>query len=381
MIYKKNNHSIRIAESRSVVLLIAQACNLNCKYCYETYKNNEIMTVNTCKKILLHEFEQSLKDGRVSHLAISYLGGEPLLNFTLIKEISEWLWSQKWPISYSLDVRTNGTLLSDEMKQWFYKNKSNIDVALSLDGVNDAQRINRTDQYIDYHFFSKNWPHRRIKMVLFRDSLPILANSVIEMLESNLNIEFDIAAGINWTSADARIFEQQLECLIPLFKDNLTEGRQSGLFPFNVENFFETNFSQYSFCLKHNNIVAYTPKGEYYGCHLLTPLVVGGKNAEYIKHVQIDTLSVNKDCVKCPLVDLCKSCPAFNLKVCQDVNFHAPLYTTCKMLKVQARACAILFLRHIQTVLQNETVLGPNILKCIDKALNLLKTIPEAKFL
>ena len=381
MIYEKNNHNIRIAESRSVVLLIAQTCNLNCKYCYETYKNNEIMTVNTCKKILLHEFEKSLKDGRVSHLAISYLGGEPLLNFTLIKEISEWLWSQKWPISYSLDVRTNGTLLSDEMKQWFYKNKSNIDVALSLDGINDAQRINRTDQYIDYHFFSKNWPHRRIKMVLFRDSLPILANSVIEMLNNNLNIEFDIAAGIKWTSTDAEIFENQLEYLMPFYENNLEESQQSGLFPFNTERFFDADFSQYSFCLRNNNSVTYTPDGKQYICHLLTPLVIGSRNAEYIKSVQIETLPINSKCRKCPLVDLCKSCPAFNLKVCQNINSHAPLYTTCKMLKIQARASSILFLRHIQYVVKNDITLSDNALRCADKALKLLKTIPEAKFL
>ena len=215
MIYDEDSNNNRIASSRSIVLLITQSCNLNCKYCYETYKNNEIMTIDVCKKILLHEFQKASKDGIWSHLAISYLGGEPLLNFDLIKEVSEWLWRQKWPLAYSLDIRTNGTLLSDEMVTWFSRNKSRIDVALSLDGLNETQIINRTDLHVDYGFFSKNWPHRRIKVVLFRDSLPILAKTVTEMLEKNLNIEFDIAAGISWTSADAEIFESQLEDLMP----------------------------------------------------------------------------------------------------------------------------------------------------------------------
>ena len=381
MIYDKDSNNNRIASSRSIVLLITQSCNLNCKYCYETYKNNEIMTIDVCKKILLHEFQKASKDGIWSHLAISYLGGEPLLNFDLIKEVSEWLWRQKWPLAYSLDIRTNGTLLSDEMVTWFSRNKSRIDVALSLDGLNETQIINRTDLHVDYGFFSKNWPHRRIKVVLFRDSLPILAKTVTEMLEKNLNIEFDIAAGISWTSADAEIFESQLEDLMPFYENNLVEGRLSGLFPFNVENFFVADFSQYSFCLKHNNIVTYTPNGKHYGCHLLTPLVIGEQNAEYIKCVQAETLPVNEKCIKCPLVHLCKSCPAFNLKVCQNINSHAPIYTTCKMLKVQARACAELFLRNIQPALKNNVLLSSNILQCIEKALNLLNTIPEARLL
>lgn len=66
---------------------------------------------------------------------IQFMGGEPLLEFPLIKECAEWLWST--PITdkqMMLFAPTNGTLLTTEMKEWFAKNKDRIHLGLSFDG-------------------------------------------------------------------------------------------------------------------------------------------------------------------------------------------------------------------------------------------------------
>lgn len=369
--------------NRNIVLLITESCNLNCKYCYESYKSTKKMSVSTCKEILTREFIASAADGVTTKLSITFLGGEPLLNFSLIKEISEWLWNQNQLLPYTLDLRTNGTLLTKEMKQWFLENKHRIDLSLSLDGLNETQKINRTDKYIDYKFFTDNWPHRKVKIVLFKDSLDLFADTVIEMLQNNIAIEVDVGCGFEWNTSDAIIFEEQLNRLLPLYEDDICGGRETGLFPFSVENFFKIDFFHYTFCLKYSNKVSYTSEGKRYGCHMFTPLVIGAKKAEWIcsHSKEIDQLPVDKRCIACPLFDSCKSCAALNLKVTGDVTLHAPLYTNCKMMKVQARACAMLFLRHIQKNIQKNIKLSEFIQICAEKSIRLLRTIPEAKYL
>ena len=128
---------------RQVVLLVTQSCNLNCKYCYEDFKTSAQMPVTLCQKILKKEFCNAIKDPNTQFLAITFLGGEPLLNFELIKEIAEWLWSKEQTIPYSLDIRTNGTLMTGDVKKWFAANKHKISAALSLDGLNENQKNNR----------------------------------------------------------------------------------------------------------------------------------------------------------------------------------------------------------------------------------------------
>ena len=57
-----------------------------------------------------------------------------MLEFPLIKEIVEWFYSQKWPKAHRFLIGTNGTILTDESKNWLYKHREFLTVALSLDG-------------------------------------------------------------------------------------------------------------------------------------------------------------------------------------------------------------------------------------------------------
>ena len=85
-----------IAKTRQVMLTVTRHCNLNCRYCYESYKGGgRRMSVETAKRVLEKEFERAARDGITEAMDISFMGGEPLEEFDMIREVSEWLWGKE----------------------------------------------------------------------------------------------------------------------------------------------------------------------------------------------------------------------------------------------------------------------------------------------
>ena len=368
---------------RQVVLLVTQSCNLNCKYCYETFKRRHHMSVSTCKRVLLNSFSKSVADGSVNELAISYMGGEPLMNFDLIVEISEWLWSREWPLKYSLDLTTNGTLLTPDSRLWLEQNKSRIEVILSLDGLNEAQLINRTDRHVDVDFFVRNWPQNRINMVLHPDSIHYFAKSVKEFLDRGIRCSVAIGAGFRWKSEAVREYEKQLAELIPCFVDKPLEARRSGIF-LNVEHCLEPVPSKVKLCsAETSNIICYDSDGTYYGCHMMTPLVLGKEKADRLAQAQqvMNYIRVDERCHTCPLFHACRICPAMSIKVNNDVEKHYAYDTYCDMMKAQARQSAILFCRYIISLTKDGVYLGDVERQLLRKSLSILNLIPSANML
>ena len=114
-----------MGRQKTIMLLITYKCNLHCSYCYEPKQQNFRMSATKAKQIITEQL--SLLGDDYDSVEIQFMGGEPLLEFPLIKEVSEWLWSL--PLNKKLMVLfapTNGTLLNDEMKHWFSVNRERI---------------------------------------------------------------------------------------------------------------------------------------------------------------------------------------------------------------------------------------------------------------
>ncbi|MBU7018585.1 MAG: 4Fe-4S cluster-binding domain-containing protein [Theionarchaea archaeon] len=122
-------------------LNIIQKCNLRCKYCYSKVSGiSPAMSKKTaCKAV---DFITEFHDCK--QLSISFYGGEPLLNFQVIKSSMEHA-SKKaeekgYPVQFN--ITTNGTLLTDDIITFFAQYKTNIEI--SIDGpasIHDAMRI------------------------------------------------------------------------------------------------------------------------------------------------------------------------------------------------------------------------------------------------
>ena len=74
---------------RTCMLMVTHACNLNCSYCYEPYKKNAHMDTDLATEIILREARFVKESDRFDELEIDFMGGEPFMNFPLIKYVVE----------------------------------------------------------------------------------------------------------------------------------------------------------------------------------------------------------------------------------------------------------------------------------------------------
>src|SRR5437868_4362841 len=82
---------------RTLTLIVTQACNLNCTYCYEPFKSAKVMPFSVAASALQAHL---MPDRTHNEVLIEVTGGEPMLAFERVREICEWTWAQSWPISY-----------------------------------------------------------------------------------------------------------------------------------------------------------------------------------------------------------------------------------------------------------------------------------------
>lgn len=135
-------------DKRSVVkamcLHVAHDCNLRCKYCFadtgEFHGERSIMSAEVGKKAIDFVIANS---GSRRNIEIDYFGGEPLMNFDVVKQITEYAKEQGklHGKNFRFTITTNGILLNDNVKQYVNENMSNV--VLSLDGkkeTNDRMR-------------------------------------------------------------------------------------------------------------------------------------------------------------------------------------------------------------------------------------------------
>ena len=133
---------------KALCLHIAHDCNLACKYCFaeegEYHGRRAMMSFEVGKKAL--DFLVANSGSRVN-LEVDFFGGEPLMNWDVVKQLVEYGRSLEEPNhkKFRFTLTTNGVLLNDEIMEYLNKEMSNV--VLSLDGrkeVNDRMRPFRT---------------------------------------------------------------------------------------------------------------------------------------------------------------------------------------------------------------------------------------------
>ena len=129
---------------KALCLHIAHDCNLACQYCFaeegEYHGRRALMSYEVGKKAL--DFLIANSGSRIN-LEVDFFGGEPLMNWDVVKQLVAYGRSQE-PIhnkKFRFTLTTNGVLLNDEIMEFCNKEMSNV--VLSLDGrqaVNDKMR-------------------------------------------------------------------------------------------------------------------------------------------------------------------------------------------------------------------------------------------------
>jgi radical SAM protein with 4Fe4S-binding SPASM domain len=114
-----------------VKIFSTNKCNAKCYYCFEKGIKPLDMTEQTASKTIsfIKEFYPEKK------LRIMWFGGEPLLNFNVIKQITLGLKEDNYDLT--THVTTNGSLLTKEMVNFFRTNYSNVSFQITIDDINE----------------------------------------------------------------------------------------------------------------------------------------------------------------------------------------------------------------------------------------------------
>lgn len=129
---------------KAVCMHVAHDCNLRCGYCFADegsyHSGKSLMTFEVGKQAIDFLIKNS---GSRRNLEVDFFGGEPTLNFDVVKRIVAYA-RQKEVLAdkhFRFTITTNGLLLDDEMISYISENMDNV--VLSLDGrrdINDKMR-------------------------------------------------------------------------------------------------------------------------------------------------------------------------------------------------------------------------------------------------
>ncbi len=130
---------------KALCLHVAHTCNLNCSYCFASqgkyHGDRAVMSYEVGKQARDFLVENS---GNRRNLEVDFFGGEPLMNFQMVKDLVAYARSieKEKGKNFRFTLTTNGVLVDDDVIEWANRECSNV--VLSLDGrkeVHDRFRV------------------------------------------------------------------------------------------------------------------------------------------------------------------------------------------------------------------------------------------------
>lgn len=350
----KNFNPGSTKKRRSLTLILTKECNLRCSYCYEKHseRDDEEMDFDIVKRSIIECMENSLDfDG----VEIEFFGGEPMLCFPLIQKTVEWFQSREWPIPYKFLIGTNGTLLTDEMKDWLYQKRENLNIAVSLDGNKTAHDLARDNSYdlvfANMPFFLKYWRHQPVKMTVADKTIPYLADSIIDLEEKGINFTANIVFEDCWGNLEnkkklLKIYDEQLTRLVDYYIENphlypvrpMLSPIPGYLGLVNFNDAAHKSRDCIRFCGAGHEMTTVDVDGTIYPCHRFLPWVTGRDAPKTPVNRQQDWKPT--ECSACKLIESCSTCVGFNWEINGNTGhrttFHCEAYkmevlASCKL--------------------------------------------------
>jgi sulfatase maturation enzyme AslB (radical SAM superfamily) len=322
----------------SVDICVTHSCNLNCIYCYQKHDATKRISFSVARKIIDWIFE-NVPSG-IDEVEIDFIGGEPLLEFELIRNISHYVINKKTSTPFILFATTNGTLLTKEMKAWFTEHKEYFWLGLSLDGNKDTHDHNRSNSFnmIDMDYFQENWPEQGVKMTLSEFSLHKLAENIKFIHE----IGFSKVDGVNffegnfdWNKdAYIRLLVPQLSELVDFYLSN-EQFKLNQMLDKHIEYCEIKNKSVQKWCGIGSEKRFFDIDGTMYPCTFITPMTFSQKELHDIMKTDFKNENnfFDEDCYKnCYIYPICPTCAGANYMV--NKNFKKRNKSKCRIQKI-----------------------------------------------
>lgn len=270
---------------KALCIHIAHTCNLNCEYCFASqgkyHGERAIMSIEVGKRALDFLVENS---GTRRNLEVDFFGGEPLMNFHVVKEMVAYARSieKEHNKNFRFTLTTNGLLIDDDVIEFANKEMSNV--VLSLDGrkeIHDKYRVDYAgngswDRIVPK--FQKLVEARGGKNYYMRGTFthenPDFLKDIQEMLDlgfTELSMEPVVCApgeSSELTEEDLPIVMEQYEKLAELMLERDKEGKPFTFYHYMIDlTGGPCIYKRISGCGSGTEYMAVTPWGDLYPCH------------------------------------------------------------------------------------------------------------------
>ena len=350
---------------KALCLHICHDCNLRCKYCFAgtgDYKGHrEFMSEEVALKAVDFLIENS---GNRKILEMDFFGGEPLLNFDVVKKTVEYANEKASALGkkFLFTMTTNGVLLRGEIADWLNENMENV--VLSLDGrqeIHDDVRktVNGKGSFeVIIQNFKDFVAKRGDKSYYIRGTFTNknldFAKDVLFMADSGFK-EISLEPVVLEKGHELAITEEMLPEIKEEYKrlareyiKRRKEGKGFHFFHFTID--LEGGpclAKRVNACGAGNEYFSVTPVGDIYPCHQFADKpefymgnVFEGKiNEEIRAKFKNSSLFTREGCEDCFARYHCSGgCAANNYVFNGDIN--KPYKQTCEMLKARTE-CAM----------------------------------------
>jgi uncharacterized protein len=350
---------------KAMCLNIAHDCQLRCKYCFASTgdfgKGRKLMSYETGKHAIDFLLENS---GDRPNLELDFFGGEPLMNFKVVKQIVEYARSREaeYGKKFRFTITTNGLLLDDEKIDFINKEMSNV--VLSIDGrkeVNDYFRVLPNGQGC-YDMilpkYKKLVEGRGDKEYYVRGTFTNknldFSNDVFALYDAGFDqISVEPVVGDSdeyaLTEKDLPAVFKEYEILSKKIIDNEKAGKKFNFFHFMLDlDQGPCAIKRLRGCGCGNDYIAITPDGDIYPCHQFVGIDEykmgnideGTFNQDMKKEFASAHVYSKPDCKKCWAKFYCSGgCNANNYQYMGDI--HTAHKISCQLEKKRLE-CAIM---------------------------------------
>lgn len=270
---------------KALCLHVSHTCNLNCGYCFASqgkyHGERALMSFEVGRRALDFLVENS---GSRHNLEVDFFGGEPLMNFDVVKQLVAYARSveKERGKNFRFTLTTNGMLIDDDVIDFCNREMSNV--VLSLDGrkeINDRTRVDYAgngsyDRIVPK--FQKLVKARGGKNYYMRGTFthanPDFTNDIFHMADlgfTELSMEPVVCAPDDpaaLTEQDLAVVKEQYELLAFDMLRRKKEGKPITFYHYMLD--LENGpciYKRISGCGSGTEYMAVTPWGDLYPCH------------------------------------------------------------------------------------------------------------------
>ena len=310
---------------KALCLHVAHTCNLNCEYCFASqgkyHGERALMSFEVGKRALDFLIENS---GTRRNLEVDFFGGEPLMNWDVVKELVSYARVQEkiHNKNFRFTLTTNGILIDDDVIDFCNKEMSNV--VLSLDGrkeVHDRLRVDyqgRGSYDTIVPKFQEFVKRREGKSYYMRGTFTHnnidFTNDIFHMADlgfTELSMEPVVCSPEDasaLTESDLPILFEQYEILAKEMIKRKKAGKGFTFYHYMLDlTHGPCIFKRISGCGSGTEYMAVTPSGELYPCHqfvgdtkyLLGNIWDGVTNKEIQNEFKLCNAYARKECDDC----------------------------------------------------------------------------------